>query len=402
MTDMTVLSSCLEDRSAFEKVRQHVDVKELSPQAGVWYPLIEEYYQRDPMATRADRQLIRQRGERDLPEKHAETLLGWYDQLPLDVSPGNVIADLLEVKRHAVGNQLCAAIQSRDKKVPELLGEYNALLEATTLGASSEVRWCEDDDEMFARLNRDNLIKVAPQKLNEKLDGGAARGDHIVLFGRPEAGKTLMAVNMVAGFLKFGQKVLYVCNEEDGYKVRKRIISNLSGATKHQMDEEPQRALAAAKERGLDNLRLVHLNPGTLSEIEEIMEEVRPDVLVLDQIRNIDCSGDNLTKKLENLGKGVRRLLSKFDCVGLSITQAGDKTERHGQEPPEWLTMSDIDSSRTGLPAQADVILGVGVNSTLLAANQRAISLCKNKLNDTPDGRIGFTVTVDLSRSKAK
>ena len=400
MAEQEVFASCLQSRDAYERCRHHIDADDLSPQAKAWWPFIKEWYATDRTARFIDRTALRERGVRSLPEKHSGTLLGWYDDLPKEVSPDNVVKDLLDLKRFSVGNHLCAAIQGGDpKKVDPLLEEYSNLLHATKLG-KSEIRWTEDDDEMSARLDRENLIKIAPSSLNEKCKGGAAKGDHIVIFGRPEAGKTMFTVNMVAGFLKFGQKVLYIGNEEDTYKTRKRIICSLAGATPDQYDAERERALQTARERGLDQLRICHLNPGTVAEIEELVKEIRPDVLVLDQIRNVAWAGkggDSMVTKLEQLGIAVRAILGKYDCLGVSVTQARDSDH----EGP-WLRLEDIDSSRTGLPGQADLIVGIGVDDSLVATNQRAVSLCKNKLNEDPDGRVGFMVQVDPARSRIR
>lgn len=400
MAEQEVFAAVLSDRGAFEQVQHHIDLDELSPQGKAWWPLIKEWYKTDRRAQSVDRLSVRGRGEHTMPDKHLTTLLGWYDHLPTEVSPGNVVKDLLDMKRFSVGNHLCAAIQGKDTgKIEPLLDNYTGLLTATKLG-KSEIRWTEDDDEMHARLDRENLIKLAPAALNAKCKGGAGRGDHLVIFGRPESGKTLFTVNMVGGFLKFGHKVLYVGNEEDTYKTRKRIICNLSGATTDQYEEEPDRALALAKERGLDKLRICHLNPGSIPEIEELVKEVRPDVLILDQIRNISWSGkggESMVTKLEQLGIAVRALLGRYDMLGVSITQARDS-----ESPDAWLRMEDMDNTRTGLPGQADAIFGVGVDDGLIATNQRAISMCKNKLNDDPDGRVGFMVQVDPARSKVR
>ena len=397
MSEANLIRAALQSREAYDKVRHHVDMSELSPQAKTWWPMIEEWYTRDPAAKAVDVDALKARGSRHLPEKHLETLIGYLDTLPPEVSANNVVSDLLDVKRFSIGNQLCAAIQSRDaSKIEPVLQEYQELLRADSLGRS-EIRWTEDDDEMQDRLNRENLIKVAPKALNDKLKGGAAKGDHIVVFGRPEAFKSGFTCNMVAGFLKFNHKVLYIGNEEDTYKTRKRIICNLANCTQDQFEEDTDKALELAKGRGLDKLRICHLNPGTIPEIEELCREVRPDILVLDQIRNIEAKGDGMTQKLERLGIQVRALLGRYDMLGVSVTQARD-----AEHAGPWLSMEELDSSRTGLPGQADVIIGVGATPDLVAQNQRAISLCKNKLNDEADGRVGFMVHIDMARTKVR
>lgn len=400
MIEQKVLAAICQSREAFDKVHRYLDEGDLSPQGKAWLPLISEWYKRDSKCRGIDMQLLKERGKRQLPEKHLDTLVGYLDMLPAEVSPSNVVAEVLDLQRFVRGNQLCAAIQGRDeKKIEALLEEYEALRKAETLG-TSEIRWTEDDSEMQQRLSREGLIKIAPSSLNTKVKGGAARGDHIIVFGRPEAGKTMFTVNMVSGFLKFEHKVLYIGNEEDTYKTRKRIICNLAGCTPDQFEEQPDKAISLAKERGLDLLRICHMNPGTIPEIEDLLKEIRPDVLVLDQIRNISIpgkGGDSMVTKLERLGIEVRALLGRYDCLGVSVTQAGNP-----DHADPWLRMEDLDNSKTGLPAQADLIIGVGANEELVQANQRAISLCKNKLNESPDGRVGFIVQVDPARSKVR
>ena len=398
MLEQKLLAALMDSREAYEKAAKHIVEDELSPQGKIWLPYIVEWYAGDPAASRVDREVVAERGKRQLPEKHRETLLGYWKEIPESCSPANVVTDLIEMRRFSVGNRLCAAIQSVKKpQIKQLLEEYGELLGAETLG-KSVVRWTEDDQELRERLSRDKLIKLYPQSLNQRCKGGAARGDHIVVFGRPESGKTMFTVNMVSGFLRQSLLVLYIGNEEDTYKTRKRIICNLASCTPEQFDADTDRVLEMARARGLDRLRICHMTPGSVPEIEEIVKEVRPDVLVIDQIRNLTAKGDSMTVKLERLGIDIRAILGKYDMLGVSITQARDSEHNN----KEWLLMEDMDSSRTGLPGQADLIVGVGVSQQLIDNNQRAISLCKNKLNDDPEGRHGFIVTVDPSRSKVR
>jgi len=385
----------MDSRQAWDRAKHHLSKDDLSPQGQMWLELIRGYYQRGNPDS-VDRQLLRREGERTFPEKHADTLLGYFDRLESG-DPDNIIHDLLEVKRAAVGNQLCASIQSNDKHLEDRLQEYTELLKATSLG-HSEIKWTEDDEEMNARLDRENLIPIAPMELNKKCKGGAIRGDHIVVFGRPEAFKTGFTVNMVAGFLKTGHSALYIGNEEDTYKTRKRIICNLANCTPDQYEAQPERALTLARGRGLDKLRICHMQPGSIPEIDELLTEVKPDCLIIDQVRNLHVpKADSMTIKLERLGIEIRALLAKHNCLGVSLTQARDSDTKSA-----WLTMEEMDSSRTGLPAQADLIIGVGANEELIRNGQRAISLCKNKLSEDPDGRVGFMVRVDLARSRVK
>lgn len=404
MLDGKVISALLRSRDAYDKVRDHLDKGDLSPEGQMWYPLIRKWYSNDRSAKSIDVDLLIERGQRELPEQNLGTLVSWIKGLPDEPSPLNVVTNLIELKRFVVGNKLCEAIQARKQKdISSLLSEYTELTEATTLG-SSEITWTMDDEEMDTVLDRHNLIKVAPKRLNEKLAGGCIRGDHILIFGRPESGKTLFTVNMVSGFLRQGLRVLYIGNEESTYKPRKRIINNLSGMSNEEYEADKERALQRAREGGFDNLFICRMYPGTLAEIEDAVKDTHPDVVVLDQIRGLDhpVANGNRTEKLTVLGERFRNIAAKHSFLAVSITQAGDKTERHGQEPPEWLSMSDIDSNRTGLAGAVDVLLGVGVNSELESYGKRAISICKNKNSDADDSHEGFYVEVDKRLSKVR
>jgi len=405
MLDGKVIEAVLQSRDAYEKVRQHIDIEELSLQGQTWFPLIKGWYEGDPKARSVDRSILLEKGKRELPEAHIDTLVGWLNDLPEVDSPTNVVKDLLELKRYQKGNALSQAIQARQNdKIDTLLTEYSELRNATSLG-TSEIHWTMDDEDMDSLLDKRNLIKVGPSRLNDKLLGGVIPGTSILIFGRPEAGKTLFTVNMVAGFLKYGHRVLYIGNEEGTYRTRKRIVNNLADADNDAYELDPEGVLAKAKSRGLDELYILTMHPGSIPEIEDIVKDVKPAVVVVDQIRNLDLpgkGGDSITSKLGELGTQMRNMAGRHKFVSVSVTQAGDKTERHGQEPPPWLTMSDIADNRTSLAAQFDVILGVGCTQALRDSNTRAISICKNKMSDQEDSHEGFIVQVDVRKSKVR
>ena len=403
MLDQKVIAALLDSREAYDKVIEHLEEKDLSLQGQTWLPLIKDWYAGDKSAKSVDRELLRDLGSKKLPEMGMDALLSWWDDLPESDGAEAVVNHVLELKRYVKGNELCAAIQGR-KPHDSILEEYTDLMRSVHLG-KSEVIWTMDNSEMDAQLDRKNLIRVGPPKLNkERLQGGASRGDTILVFGRPEAGKTLFTVNAVSGFLRFGHRVLYIGNEEGTYKTRKRIIQSLTSTTRDEYDESPTDTIERAVEAGLDNLHICHMQPGTIPEIEELVKEVQPDVVVLDQIRNVELANkkDSFVQKLGDLGTAMRNLAQKYQFLSWSVTQAGDKTERHGQEPPPYLTMSDIADNRTSLAAQFDVIIGVGVNEELRRQDVRIISFCKNKLNEEPEGHEPLQVRVDMRRSQVK
>jgi KaiC/GvpD/RAD55 family RecA-like ATPase len=406
VNDAQIIAACLQSRKAYERVAPHIGDKDLSPQGNFWWKYVVAWYERDKDAQAVDRGIMGAEGARDLAlAKHKETLTGYYKEIPVVPSAYNVAHEVLALKRRNKELEYAAAIASADdlNKRAKLHKELGELMAASDLVNAKPVTLCNDNEQMFELLKPGNRIFLAPQKLADRCNGGAIPGDHIVIFGRPEAGKTLFTLNMAAGFLRRGRKVLYFGNEENVYKTRQRIVSNLAGMTSAHVLREPTLAIERAKAKGLDHLLAAHGEPGNIAQLEDLLGEHAPEVLVVDQIRNLEHSDagkdGSLTRKLEGLAVEVRNLAARHSAVAVSVTQAGDKTEKHGQEPPIWLSMSDVDSSRTGLPAQADLIVGVGVSHDLADKGQRAISLPKNKLGMTHEG---FMVDVDLQRSTVK
>jgi len=117
-------------------------------------------------------------------------------------------------------------------------------------------------------------------------------------------------------------------------------------------------------------------------------------VLLVDQLRNItSAKSDNYTQLLDKNAQAVRALGKKYDLVTISVTQAGDSASGRA-----ILGMGDVDSSNTGIPGAADVMIGVGVTEALDRSGQRMLSLPKNKLGAHSQVLVSF----DPYRSKMK
>ena len=392
MIDQKLLKACMESRKAYTAVAEHVDKDELSPQASQWWDLVHQWYVRDPNALFVDPDLIRSKGKRSLPAKYRDELLEWIDDLPNVPSTENVVHEILDIKLfHARQKlaQLAANPEADYDAVREQIEVVNYFLDATSLEAGeSEEFWLPDDIRHdYEVLSEENRIELAPRALNKRCKGGAVGGDHIVVFGPTEIGKSLFAINMAAHFLRKGERVMYVGNEDKIEKIRTRITSNLLGWSFEQCLANKDEAWDRVQTKGMKpgRLHMVHAKPGSVAKMDEWAERVRPKIIIVDQFRNLGGRGDSMTVKMNDNAIKFRSLIAKHDCVGLSIAQA--HAGEHGKTKV-WYEYDDIDSSRTGLPAQADLLVAVGADKEMLALGTRAISLCKNKLGDEHEGFI--------------
>ena len=318
------------------------------------------------------------------------------DLASVDASPANVVHDFVAVRREAVGAQLASKLLAggTPEDVLPLVAEYENWASVDSIGNDDEqvVRGMSVADLVRTSFSDENLIKVYPKSLNDRLDGGVLRGHHIVIFARPEMGKTMLLVNMIFGFLRQDLKVLYVGNEDPINDIVMRVVSRLTGRTKYDVIDDPEAADVTARERGYDNLVLAGLAPGTPREIENLIREYEPDVVMIDQLRNINVGEDHFVQQLEKAATAARNIGKRHNVLMVSVTQAGDSASGKAV-----LEMGDVDSSNTGIPAQADIMVGLGATGDDEAHNRRVISLPKNKRS----GIHGyFSVGVDPTTSK--
>ena len=185
---------------------------------------------------------------------------------------------------------------------------------------------------------------------------------------------------MVAGFLKQELGVLYVGNEDPASDILLRLICRLSKMPKHAVMENPDEAERRAYARGYDNLVIASLAPGNFFEIRKLVETHKPGVVVLDQLRNLEVNSESRVQALEKAATEARNLAKKYSLLVVSVTQAGESAEGKA-----ILGRDDIDFSKTGIPAQVDLMIGIGADSTMEAHGIRTISLPKNKLSGRHD-----------------
>lgn len=399
MLDAKLVSAALASRAAYDKVAPHIQSTELTPAGGFWWQLIGEWYARDKHANRIDRtELAALADSRLSGTKHKATVAGFLLDLPDAVSADNSAQIALEIKRHNVGMELAAAIASHDnKKAGKLHHQYGELMSATQLvGKRAQWQLAVPVEQLFDKVGQGNRIALAPDKLNSRISGGALPGHHIVIFGRPEIGKSTVSLNLAAVRAVKGSRVLYVGNEDQIDILKSRAVSRVTNMSWAEIEQDRTRAIRLYNDRGAEErLRFAQMAGGNAESLREQIDDFEPDILVVDQIRNLEGGGDGLVQNLEANGQVVRKLLIEYGMIGVSVAQAGGYAEGK-----LWLDMTDLDSSKTGLPGTADLMIGVGANQDTLARNQRGLSLPKNKLSSEPNAKEGFLVEIDSTRSK--
>ncbi len=395
MLERKLLAAAMRSRSAYDAISESTAPAEFDELVKPVWTAVQGYYERDGKAQSVDPELVAKTvGATPLNPKRGREMEATVRELwTEDVSVENVRAYIEQTIRDRAALALAAGLAGRkpDEEVQPLLDAY--------LGARTSESSVPEEDTGWAGVlakasDPSGRLVVSPRVLNQYLRGGVVRGHNITIFGRPESGKSALAITFACGFARRGLRVLYIGNEDPIQEVMVRVMSNLTGKTADELATDPAKYELEALEKGARNMVLKETAPGTMKEIEKLVKIHKPDVLVVDQLRNISVGGKvgSYTELLDKNAQGVRALGKRYGMVTISVTQAGDSAQGR-----PILDMGDVDSSNTGIPGAADLMIGVGVTESLDNAGQRMLTLCKNKL-----GVVKPSVVVELDPFRSK
>lgn len=380
--DRQILNIAFTSRDAYNELSRYLEPEEFEGHSKILLSAIQDYYSRDPEAQHCDADVILSAIERKHP-KHVDTFRQIVTSFQ-DISVPNLMKEILEVKKQNTASDLSGALLSgKDQDVQDLILKYQNLRE----GLIEEEK--ENDTNVYqaASVNtivqaysKDNLIKVYPNSLNEKLGGGVPKQTHIVLYAEPEMGKSLVSINMAAGFCRDGHRTLYVENEDSDNQTLMRFVNRMSGMTRYEVEQDPAEAEARALQKGYQNLIFAGVAGGTVQEIERLIQEYEPECLIVNQIRHLKFKVDGEVAQITAAGKAMRSLIKKYNLVGVSVHQAADSATNK-----LVLERGDCYMSNTSLPGDADILLGIGANDQFKEAGRRMFSLAKNKITANHD-----------------
>jgi archaellum biogenesis ATPase FlaH len=391
ISEKRLLAASLKDRKAYEEVKSRLPTEQFSPLGALIAGEISLFYDRDPNAASCERGTILERLRAKLTNpKQLGGVESYFGAIPDEISAPNLVSDIKGFRLIKLGEQISLGLANGadSRKIRELMNEYQELEQDENPDSEDEVYQGVAISEIVGKsFSTENLIKLLPKALNDRCDGGARPGHHILVYARPEIGKTLFVINLTAGFLEQGLPVLYVGNEDPASDILLRLVGRLSGGTKAQILKNPENAERRARSKGYDLLTMASLAPGNFFEIRKLVEKYGPKVVILDQLRNLEVYSESRVQALEKAATEARNLAKRHSLVVVSVTQAGESAERKAV----W-ERDDIDFSKTGIPAQVDLMIGIGADENMERMGLRTISLPKNKLSGNHDH---FAITIN-------
>lgn len=291
-----------------------------------------------------------------------------------------------------------SAVQKYCKVIAERA--YASKIASVALGVAEGVREYEDLTEVLSEspsedqpeekgdfINDDlaSLLETQSTKpglrwpldsLNRNL-GSLRKGDFGFLFARPETGKTTFlatAVPFMAG--QTDKPILWFNNEEQGDKVLLRLYQSVLGLTLPQLYSDIPRYTVEYSERTKKNVKLIADASITKQRVEQLCSKFNPSLIIFDQIDKIHGFHKEERNDLDLKAIYVwARELAKGYAPVIAVCQAGASGEGK-----RWLTMGDVDNSKTGKQGEADWILGIGKVQDEGLESVRYLHLSKNKL----------------------
>lgn len=266
--------------------------------------------------------------------------------------------------------------------VDSLAKEYERLAENP---ASDEGNWranfvTNNIVEIITSNKSNPGLRWRLKSLNRAL-GALRQGNFGFVFARPETGKTTFLTSEVSFMAEQTDRpIIWFNNEEAGKAVQKRMHMGALGITNAQLEDDPEKWQAEyMKLHG--GFILNDAADETKQSIENICRHLNPALIIFDQIDKIHgFQADRNDLELKAIYQWARELAKKYGPV-IGVCQAGGSGE-----DKKWLTMNDVDNSKTGKQGEADFILGIGKIHEPGMEYLRYLHLSKNKLPGDTDG----------------
>ena len=251
-------------------------------------------------------------------------------------------------------------------------------------------------NEVLDLLDVTTKWKFNIPKLRECV-GGIGGGNLMIAFARPETGKTAFWVSLCTGpqgFAEQGAKIHAFINEEPAIRTQMRAISCYTGMTREEIIQEKDIAKRVWSEIK-DNVSMFDTVDWSMEDIDSHCEKHKPDIIVIDQLDKISVSGTyaRTDEKLRQIYTSTREIAKRRNCAVIAISQAS--ADAHNRNS---ISFDQMENSKTGKAAEADLIIGIGRNANSDLENKiRTLCVSKNKINGY-HGEPVCTIRREISR----
>lgn len=377
----SILNAALRNREVWSELEASGETASFPEDMGELLEAVRAYYTADPSATSCDPGLLEAgllAQVRD-PKRKEMLRAGLAAVVSTDPSVPNARRAVRLLARQRVSEKLATRLllPSKDDKGPSVLDMMDEYMRLDSDDEKDEAPpWSR---EAIAPTLGHPRIPIYPRSLGDRLRGGLWPGHHMTVFARPEIGKSAFALNVaVMAASRAKANVLYLTNEDSVRDLMLRALVRFNGKGTEEVLKDLDGSIERARQYGAERIRFYDMAPGSLADIDRLVRKYKPDLLVVDQMRNIGTGqkgGENMTQRLDAVAQGLRNIGKRHQCAVLSVTQAGDSARDKAV-----LDDGDVDNSNTGISAGCDVLVGIGATAIMREAGERRLTCIKNKL----------------------
>lgn len=300
----------------------------------------------------------------------------------IEIPVEQVITYLEAFKKHQVAQTIAESAQ-RVLEGSERFERLSELVLTNTDQSLPDIKTkfvTDDLEELYVHTYKEQGLRWRLETLNKSL-GSLRQGDFGFIFARPETGKTTFLASEATFMASQAERpILWFNNEEMGSKVKIRCYQAALGLPLQELFKDRERYSKVYQDLVGDKIRIFDSASIYKKEVERLCKEVNPSLIVFDQIDKIKgFSNDRNDLELGAIYIWARELAKEFAPV-IGVCQSGASGENK-----KYLTMDDVVNAKTSKQAEADWILGIGVEHSAGMEYVRGLHLCKNKLQGDPD-----------------
>lgn len=393
----SLVLSALADRQKFNSLKSAVPAHMMSPETTTMMAWYGVYFEAFPEHTKIDvdalQTLIKLRATNATPEQVAVTIRLTEDlrKVQDEASINGIITSLYELDFAGRAAALVAAYQ-RGEEV-NLVYELSQLSQKATrsMAATASTDYINTPiGELLAEVSEDRGIKLRILNILMHNIAGLSGGSSIAIGARPDKGKTSLIAALITDIAPqvhdyFGpnRPILWINNEGSGKRIIPRIYQaalkqDLNGIIAMSNRGELVPAYTQAIGGVADLIRVKDMHGASLPQIEQVIEQMRPCVVIFDMLANVrlggPANGGNKADAVEQAWQEVREMSVRHDFIGLSTVQIS--AEGGNTLYPPYSALKD---SKTGIQGATDIILMMGSLDNPDSQGIRGISTPKNK-----------------------
>lgn len=392
MSDLVILKA-LEERHRWRSLHNLVPRDTLVPDARALLDWFRVYFETYPDKDRVEYPLflsliktkVQLSMEQWVPLKHTVGLLeDFKDTEAVQGIVNNLLERDLSSRAGAIIDQYEAG---QEVNIVEQLKQLVRSTSQQVENSSASTYIQESISSILADEGSDRGLKLPTQLLQEHVSG-LLGGALIGLAARVDKGKSSLLASIATHFAPqipeyFGddRPILWLNNEGNGRRIYPRIYSAALGVDSAEllrMDKAGELIPAYVEKVGaIDRIRVKDIHGASLAQVEQIIEAMRPSVLIVDMVANLKSNafqGGNKTDSLEVTWQGLRELAVLHDCVVIGTVQVSNDGD--DMLYPMYGALKD---SKTAIQGALDVLLILGALNSPEYSTVRGLSTPKNK-----------------------